>query len=80
MPLLANPNAELNRPAVIEYQLGNAAVRSRKWRYIRYKDGGEELYDHKTDSHEWNNLSDDPSLFKVKSELMNYQLLMAFSC
>jgi iduronate 2-sulfatase len=32
---------------------GNHAVRSRDWRYIRYKDGTEELYDCKTDD-PWN--------------------------
>ena len=35
---------------------GNAAVRDRDWRYIRYSDGSEELYDHRTDPKEWVNL------------------------
>ena len=69
VPLLANPDAKWLRPAVIEYQLGNAAVRSRKWRYIRYKDGGEELYDHDTDSKEWKNLASDPKYDDVKKRL-----------
>ncbi len=56
-PLLRNPQAAWNRPAVIEFKLGNAAVRSDRYRYIRYHDGGEELYDHKTDPHEWHNLA-----------------------
>ena len=36
-------------------QRGNHAVRSERWRYIRYADGSEELYDHETDPNEWTN-------------------------
>ena len=39
---------------------GNHAVRSDRWRYIRYKDGSEELYDHSNDPWEWTNLAGDP--------------------
>ena len=50
-------------------KLGNAAVRSRHHRYIRYKGGGEELYDHRKDPYEWNNLADDPKYAKIKAKL-----------
>ena len=43
----------------------NHAIRSRDWRYIRYRDGSEELYDHRNDPHEWNNLATDPECAKV---------------
>ncbi len=33
------------------------SVRSRTHRYILYTDGEEELYDHRTDGHEWHNLA-----------------------
>ena len=69
---LIKPMEKTGRAIITTQGRGNHAVRSRRYRYIRYADGSEELYDHKTDSHEWNNLSEDPSLFKVKSELMNY--------
>ena len=69
---LIKPMEKTGRAIITTQGRGNHAVRSSRYRYIRYADGSEELYDHKTDSHEWNNLSDDPSLFKVKSELMNY--------
>jgi arylsulfatase A-like enzyme len=36
---------------------GNHAVRSQRWRYIRYQDGSEELYDHDADPNEWTNLA-----------------------
>jgi choline-sulfatase len=35
------------------------SLRSRDWRYIRYADGQEELYDHRRDPHEWTNLAKD---------------------
>ena len=35
----------------------NHAVRSDRYYYIRYRDGGEELYDMLTDPNQWNNLA-----------------------
>ena len=35
----------------------NHAVHDERWRYIRYADGSEELYDHDADPHGWNNLA-----------------------
>ena len=57
--LLENPEATWERPSVITYERGNHAVRSERWRYIRYNDGTEELYDHDSDPHEWTNLAGD---------------------
>ena len=47
------------------YGRGNHAVRSDRWRYIRYSDGTEELYDHMKDPHEWTNIAADPRYKKV---------------
>lgn len=69
---LIRPLEKTGRVVITTQGRGNHAVRSSRYRYIRYADGSEELYDHKTDSHEWNNLSLDPGLVKVKSELMDY--------
>ena len=69
VPLLKNPSAPWTIPAITEFQRGQCAVRSERYRYIRYADGNEELYDHKTDPHEWQNLAGDPSLAKVKLRL-----------
>ncbi|MEO0447139.1 MAG: sulfatase-like hydrolase/transferase, partial [Verrucomicrobiota bacterium] len=63
--LLENPGAEWGRPALMSYGRGNHAVRSEQWRYIRYEDGSEELYDHETDPHEWTNLASDPRFEEV---------------
>jgi arylsulfatase A-like enzyme len=38
-PLLRQPNATWSRPAITQYKRGQCAVRSQRWRYIRYSDG-----------------------------------------
>lgn len=59
LPLLENPEAEWDHPAITTYHRNNHAVRSEHFRYIRYADGSEELYDHRDDPREWNNLAGD---------------------
>ncbi len=56
-PLLEQPGLAWNRPAVMTFGRGNHAVRSERYRYIRYANGDEELYDHASDPHEWTNLA-----------------------
>lgn len=68
-PLLKNPKLEWNHPSVSTYGRNNHTVRTERWRYIRYSDGGEELYDHNIDPHEWKNLALDPKLVTIKREL-----------
>ncbi|WP_395142793.1 sulfatase [Armatimonas sp.] len=70
--LLANPKAAWDTPAITTYGRNNHAVRTEKWRYIRYADGGEELYDHEKDPHEWMNLASKPELSSVKAELAKW--------
>lgn len=62
LPLLGNPTSTWERPALMTYGRGNHAVRSQRWRYIRYADGTEELYDHNADPNEWNNLASQTEL------------------
>ena len=57
VPLLKNPEARWKNPALTSFGRGNVAVRSERFRYIRYLDGSEELYDHTSDPHEWTNLA-----------------------
>ena len=72
VPLLRDPKAEWNRPAVMTYRRGNHAVRDDRWRYIRYADGTEELYDHHVDSMEWENVATDPAREAVKKKLAHW--------
>ena len=41
------------------HERGSYAVVNNNYRYIYYKDGGEELYNRKEDYNEWNNLISD---------------------
>jgi arylsulfatase A-like enzyme len=68
-PLLENPQAAWDRPALCTHGRNNHALRSERWRYIRYADGSEELYDHQADPMEWKNLADDQQYAAVKKEL-----------
>jgi arylsulfatase A-like enzyme len=72
VPLLKNPGAAWDRPALTTYLRGNHAVRSERWRYIRYHDGGEELYDHNADPREWTNLASDPKYAVIKKDLARW--------
>ena len=65
--------ADTERPPVLTtFFAGNHAVRSRRWRYIRYHDGSQELYDHQTDPWEWHNLAGDPRWRDVIAEHAAY--------
>lgn len=55
-PQLSNPKSK-RPPAISSYGEGNTAIRTERWRYIRYEDGSEELYDHESDPNEWTNLA-----------------------
>ncbi len=59
-PLLKDDMAPRARPAISTYNMGNHAIRTERWRYIRYVDGTEELYDHERDPYEWVNLAAKP--------------------
>ena len=59
-------------PAVITYLKGNHAVRSDRWRYIRYADGSEELYDEKADPHEYRNLAGEPGSAPMRQRLAEW--------
>lgn len=57
--LLHNPDADWEWPAITEYRYGQVAVRTMDWRYIRYSDMTEELYNRDEDPREWYNLAGD---------------------
>ncbi len=55
-PLLTDPKATWDAPAITTYRRNNHSIRTANWRYTRYADGTEELYDKQRDPHEWDNL------------------------
>jgi len=57
VPLLKNPNQDWQRPVLSTFGKDNHAVRTERWRYIQYHNGGKELYDHESDPNEWINLA-----------------------
>lgn len=71
-PLLADPAGSWDRPVVTTHGRNNHAIRSERWRYIRYADGSEELYDHQTDPLEWKNLAEKGDLAEVKRQLATW--------
>lgn len=72
MPLLVDPQAQWDTPAVSTYGYDNHAVITEQHRYIRYADGTEELYDTVADPNEWHNLADDPEQRRVKRALARW--------
>ena len=67
-PQLRKAEAPRQWPAITTHNPGNHGVRSEKWRYIRYANGSEELYDCQSDPHEWTNLARDPKYADVIRE------------
>ena len=72
LPQLRDAKAERKWPAITSHNQYNHAVRTEKWRYIRYADGSEELYDCVKDPNEWTNLTGDPKVAAVKTELAGW--------
>ncbi len=69
VPLLRDPDALWPYPAISTYGMGNHSIRTKRWRYIRYADGSEELYNHEYDPNEWTNLAKQPTMVPTLSKL-----------
>lgn len=68
VPLMKNPEVEWNIPALSTMGKSNHSIRTTRWRYIEYKDGSQELYDHNYDPWEWTNLANDPNYKSIVEE------------
>lgn len=71
-PQLADPKAARERPAITTHGPNNHSVRTEHWRYIRYANGAEELYDHRKDPYEWTNLADQSEHAATKRNLARW--------
>lgn len=66
VPIFQNKKAETPAIAITTFGMNNHTVKTKRFRYIQYEDGGEELYDHEIDPNEWTNLASNPA---YKSEI-----------
>lgn len=55
-------------PAITTHGPDNHTVRSQRYRYIRYSDGSEELYDMQADPNEWTNLANDEDSTSIREQ------------
>lgn len=69
VPQLKDPSVPVAGQAICSWGRGNYTVRTRDWRYTRYYNGGEELYNHAKDPDEWTNLAGNPEYASMKEEL-----------
>jgi arylsulfatase A-like enzyme len=70
IPLLKNPDAEWEHAAITCLHVrGEMSVSTENYRYISYRDGGEELYDLTKDREEWYNLANEAGYAIVKKKL-----------
>ena len=69
VPLINNPTKIWPYPAIIGWKENSFAVQNERYRYIRYGDGSEELYDHRSDLNEITNLAGRSDCEKIKNEM-----------
>ena len=72
MPLLGKPGAAWPYPVITTFHQNDHTLRTGRWRYIRYANGDEELYDCATDPHEWHNLAAKPEHKGTIAELREH--------
>ncbi len=72
VPLINDPGSDWDTPVLSTWYFKNHAVRSNQWRYIRYRNGDEELYNHKTDPGEHINLIGDSTYDGVITQHRKY--------
>lgn len=68
-PLLKQPDAAWQSTAITAFNDRYITIRTEQFRYIRYRDEQDELYDCAADPHEWHNLIAKPELAGVLKTL-----------
>ncbi len=69
---LRDAKATREFPAITSHGQNNHTIRTEQWRYIRYADGSEELYDMARDPNEWTNLAKDARHAATKRDLARW--------
>jgi ABC-type Zn uptake system ZnuABC Zn-binding protein ZnuA len=69
LPLLKDSNSPWEHTVLTTAGFRNHSVRNKRYRYTLWSNRAEELYDHKADPHEWQNLAAKKSMQKIKQEL-----------
>lgn len=72
MPWLDEPTRTKSSPAMITWGRGNYSIRTRDWRYNRYFDNSEELYQNSSDPQEWFNQALNPKYESIKKEMSSW--------
>ena len=70
--LIKDPTAKWDKPSITTLAQNEHSIRDERFRYIIYKDGSEELYDHVNDTNEWTNLADNPEYAAEKKHLKTF--------
>lgn len=69
VPLIRNPSTPWPFPAITGWLSDSFAIQTERYRYIRYGDGSEELYDHQNDLAEYNNLAGRDEYESIRKEM-----------
>ena len=70
VPLLENAEVEWPHVSVTyHHRVGTFGLSAKDWRYIKYSEGGEELYHIAKDPYEWDNLAGKPEHAAKLAEL-----------
>ncbi|QDT10841.1 sulfatase-like hydrolase/transferase [Stieleria marina] len=73
VPLLDDPQAKWDHAAVTHLQTpNNYGISGKRFRYIHYDNGNEELYDIQADPYEWTNLAEDAKYTQQKEALRKH--------
>ncbi|WPJ97813.1 sulfatase [Coraliomargarita algicola] len=69
VPLLKAPTTEWPYPAITGWKENSFSILNERYRYIRYGDGSEELYDHQNDLNEFTNMANNTAYNETKSKM-----------
>jgi arylsulfatase A-like enzyme len=70
--VLANPGSAIDKTVLQRDQNRGFSVINKDWRYIRYDNGAEELYDQRNDPNEWTNLASDATFAEIMQNMATH--------